>query len=51
MLITGIITLEENARPHVAHIVIKMLFSQALEGARSHKGWKVPEHLPNNPDI
>jgi hypothetical protein len=33
MLITEIITLEENACPHVAHTVTKLLLSKVLERA------------------
>jgi hypothetical protein len=33
MLITEIITLEENTCHHVAHTVTKMLLSKVLEGA------------------
>lgn len=43
MLITGIITLEENARPHVAHTVPKMLLSKVLVGAGASS--KQPRHL------
>jgi hypothetical protein len=43
MLMMGIVTLEENACPHVALIVKKMLLSKALEGAEASS--KQPRHL------
>jgi len=43
MLIMGIITLEENSRPHVAHTVPKMLLSKVLVGAGASS--KQPRHL------